>query len=253
MQLSVESHRAVGQMFKTVGADPENEVMIFTGTGNEFMMRVDPAGFEIEANDLEYWAYEHAYKDGRINSTALIQDLEIPTIGIMNGSGFHAELVLMCDITLCADDAVIFDPHFRMGSVPADGIHSCMQELLGTKRAAYALYTGQAISAREALEYGLVNEVLPRERLLERAREIADVIMAQPRTIRRLAAQIVRRPWKQRLTDNLDGGFGIQMFGHLAKRKAIHSADSGKKILDELGIPVPPEHPYAQSGGESDH
>jgi hypothetical protein len=46
--------------------------------------------------------------------------------------------------------------------------------------------------------------------------------MSQPRTTRRLTTQIVRRPWKQRITNDLDGGFGIQMFGHLAKRRAIH-------------------------------
>ena len=55
-----------------------------------------------------------------------------------------------------SDDAVIFDLHFPLGAVPGDGIHSCFQELLGTKRAAYALLTGELIDARKALEYGMV-------------------------------------------------------------------------------------------------
>ena len=66
IQLSVENHRSVGQMLKTVGADPENEIMIFTGSGDEFMMDADPEGFKLEAEDPPYWAYEYAYKDGRI-------------------------------------------------------------------------------------------------------------------------------------------------------------------------------------------
>ena len=45
----------------------------------------------------------------------------------------------------------------------------------------------------------------------------------QPRTTRRLTTQIIRRPWRQRVSDDLDGGFGIQMFGHLAKQKAMHT------------------------------
>ena len=49
IQLSVENHRSVGQMLKTVGADPENEIMIFTGSGDEFMMDADPEGFKLEA------------------------------------------------------------------------------------------------------------------------------------------------------------------------------------------------------------
>jgi enoyl-CoA hydratase/carnithine racemase len=223
IQLSVENHRSVGQLFKTIGADPENEVMIFTGSGNEFMMDADPQGFKLEEEDLQYWAYEYAYKDGRTNVSSLVNDLEIPTIGVLNGPGFHTEICLMCDITIAAEDAIIFDLHYDIGSVPGDGIHSCFLELLGVKRGAYALLTGQAIDAKKALEYGLINEIVPRDQLLSRAYQLADHIMTQPRTTRRLTTQIVRRPWKQRIANDLDGGFGIQMFAHLAKKKAVHS------------------------------
>lgn len=226
IQLSVQNHRALGQMLKVVGADPDNEVLILTGSGEEFMMDADPEGFALEEDDMQHWAYEYAYKDGRINVSALVNDLEIPTIGILNGSGFHSEIVLMCDLTLAADDATLFDLHYDIGSVPADGIHSAFQELLGTKRAAYALLTGQAITAQQALAWGMVNEVLPRDQLIDRAYVLADHIMSQPRTTRRLTTQIVRRPWRRRITDDLDGGFGIQMFGHVAKQRAIHSQDT---------------------------
>lgn len=232
IQLSVENHRSLGQMLKTVGADPDNEILILTGSGDEFMMDSDEDGFALEEEDLEYWAYEYAYKDGRINVSSLVNDLEIPTIGLLNGPGFHTEIVLMCDITLMAEEATIFDLHYDIGSVPADGIHNCFQELLGTKRAAYALLTGEAIDAQTALDYGMVNEVHPRDKLIERAYVIADHIMTQPRTTRRLATQIVRRPWKQRVVNDLDGGFGIQMFGHLAKRKSIHGKQSIAEVVD---------------------
>lgn len=222
MQLSVEGHKALGQMFKTVGADPENELLIFSGTGDDFMMTLDPEGFALEKQDLQHWAYEYAYKDGRINVSSLINDLEIPTIGVLNGPGFHSEICLMCDIAICAEDAIIFDPHYGTGAVPGDGIHSCFQELLGVRRAAYALLTGQAIDAKTALEYGMVNEVLPKDKLISRAWTLADHIMSQQRVTRRLTTQIVRRPWRRRITDDLDGGFGIQMFGQLAKNAAFH-------------------------------
>jgi enoyl-CoA hydratase/carnithine racemase len=223
VQLSVQNHRALGQFLKTVGADPENELLILTGTGDDWMMGSDPKGFEIEEKDLEYWAYEYAYKDGRINVSSLINDLEIPTIGIFNGDGYHSEVLLMCDLTLMAEDAHIYDLHYGISSVPGDGIHNAFQELLGVKRAAYALLTGESFDATTALEYGMVNEILPADQLLARAYVIADHIMGQPRTVRRLTTQIVRRPWKKRILDDLDGGFGIQMFGHLSKGQAVHS------------------------------
>ena len=230
--LSVEDHRALGQMLKTVGADPQNEILILGGTGDEFMMESDEDGFALEDEDLSYWAYEYAYKDGRINVSALVNDLEIPTIGVLNGPGFHTEICLMCDLTIAAADAVIFDLHYDIGSVPGDGIHSCFQELLGVKRAAYALLTGEAIDAQKALEYGMINEAVPREQLIGRAFELADHIMTQPRTIRRLTTQIVRRPWRQRITDNLDGGFGIQMFGHVAQKASVHGESYIKGTVD---------------------
>src|ERR1700686_1808851 len=58
VQLSVENHRALGQLFKTIGADPENELMIFSGSGGDFMMQADPDGFKLEQEDLQHWAYE---------------------------------------------------------------------------------------------------------------------------------------------------------------------------------------------------
>ena len=232
IQLSVQNHRSLGQMLKMVGADPQNEVLILAGSGDEFMMGSDPEGFALEEVDMPYWAYEYAYKDGRINVSSLVNDLEIPTIGLLNGPGFHSEIVLMCDITIAADGATIFDLHYDIGSVPADGIHNAFQELLGVKRAAYALLTGEAITAAQALEWGMVNEVVPRDQLVKRAHAIADHIMSQPRTTRRLTTQIVRRPWKQRIVNDLDGGFGIQMFGHLAKKRSIHGEEHIRSTVD---------------------
>jgi len=149
----------------------------------------------------------------------------------MNGPGFHSEMCLMCDITICSEDAVIFDPHFKAGCVPGDGIHCAFQELLGVKRAAYALLTGQPIDAQKALELGLVNEVVPREKLIERAKELADIIMQQARPTRRMTTQIIRRPWRQRITNDLDGGFAMQMFANLSKDRGIHGRGGVDKVV----------------------
>ena len=78
---------------------------------------------------------------------------------------------------------------------------------MGLKRAAYYLYTSEKINAQMAKEMGLVNEVLPLDRLLPRAREIAEKIMQKPRAIRRLTSAVLRRQWKRRLVQDL--GFHI--------------------------------------------
>jgi enoyl-CoA hydratase/carnithine racemase len=119
--------------------------------------------------------------------------------------------------------------YYEIGSVPGDGNHSCFLELLGVKRGAYALLTGQAINAKTALEDGMVNDVVPRDKLLDRAWQLTDHVMTQPRIARCITTQIVSRSWKKRITDDLDGGFGMQMFAHLARKKSIH----GRKHIDE--------------------
>jgi hypothetical protein len=79
-----------------------------------------------------------------------------------------------------------------------------------------------SIGAARRTTARLVNEVMPRAKLLERAWKIADHIMTQQRTTRRMTTQIVRRPWRRQITDSLDSGFAMQMFAHLAKKTAAH-------------------------------
>jgi enoyl-CoA hydratase/carnithine racemase len=214
---SMELHRAIGQMWRTVGADPSVELVIFMGTGDSWICDFEAESWEPEKTEPEYTRYEHMFFDGRRMLIGMIQDVEVPTIGILSGSGGHTELALMCDICIMADDAKISDPHFFYDIVPGDGIHSCFFELLGTRRAAYALLTSQMMDAKTCLEFGLVNEIVPRDKMVNRAYEIADFIMKRHRTVRRLTSQIVRRPWKQRLADDLDMTFGTEMFGDFCK------------------------------------
>jgi len=61
--------------------------------------------------------------------------------------------------------------------------------------------------------------------LMDRALEIADHIMTQPRVVRRMSTQVVRRPWKQRLANDLEVGWGMQMFAHVAKEQIVHERE----------------------------
>jgi enoyl-CoA hydratase/carnithine racemase len=77
-----------------------------------------------------------------------------------------------------------------------------LQELVGTKRAAYTLYMNKQINAGDALKLGLVNEVMPKIDLYGRAQEIAKNIMKQPKPARRLTHANIQRPWKRRLVED---------------------------------------------------
>ncbi|QAT44003.1 enoyl-CoA hydratase/isomerase family protein [Aminipila luticellarii] len=220
---SMELHDAIGKMWRLLGTDRETECIIFTGTGDNWISVFEDESWAPERTDPAGTRYDHMFIDGRRMLISMIQDVEVPTIGALVGRGGHAELALMCDICIMAEDSVISDPHYVYGIVPGDGIHSCLLELMGTRRAVYAMFMNEMMDAETCLKYGLVSEVVPREKLIDRAYEIADVIMAQNRTIRRLTTQVVRRPWKQRIVDDLDMTFGTEMFGDFCNTKMYHS------------------------------
>ena len=95
-------------------------------------------------------------------------NIEVPMIAVVNGPAKrHADLALMCDIVLAADDATFEDTaHFQNGGiVPGDGINVVYTMLMGLNRARYFLLTGQVLHAVEAKEMGLVNEIMPQEKL----------------------------------------------------------------------------------------
>lgn len=211
---SSDVHNAWPRLWVDIGSDPDNEVLILTGTGDKWIAGFNSshAGGGGAANALQTMPtdafYDHLVHDATKLVESFIFNIEIPTISCINGPGMHTEFPLMCDITLCAEHTILSDPHFKFGVVPGDGQGLTFQELMGLKRSAWYLYTSDDITAEQARDMGLVNEVLPLDRLLPRAREIAAMIMERPRNVRRLTAAVVRRQWKRRLTQDL--GFHIQ-------------------------------------------
>ncbi len=202
---------AWGQALSDIGRDPENEVLILTGTGSHWIAKVDPRSF---AQPLSAWPADELYEqylDGVRLLERLVFDIQIPTIAAINGPGPRLEMALLCDITLCSEDVVIADGNFMAGSVPGDGMFLVLRELLGGKRAAHIVYTGEQLDAQSALELGVVSEVLSREQLIPRAREIAERIMTKPRTSRRLTHAVIQRAWQQRIVDELRSSYAQQL------------------------------------------
>jgi enoyl-CoA hydratase/carnithine racemase len=212
-------HNAWSQLWLTIGNDPDNEVLIFGGMGDKWIAGLDQEMSSRPLSDLppdEF--YDQIYSDATKLLEAFIFNIDIPTIACINGPGLHTEFALLCDITLCAEHAELFDPHFKFNLVPGDGQGLTFQELMGLKRAAYFLYTSDKIDAQTAKEMGLVNEVLPLERLIPRAQEIAEKIMQKPRSIRRLTSAVLRRQWKRRLVQDLGFHVSHELLGmHLTK------------------------------------
>jgi enoyl-CoA hydratase/carnithine racemase len=217
---SLELHRALSQMFQAVGQDPENEVMILSGTGKSWINSRDLESYRsVEKPNYDMW-----YLDSAKLIENLLWSVDIPAIAAINGPGFHTEFGLICDLTIASDDAVFYEPHFSIGVAPGDGQFLVYQQLLGVKRANHAMYLrNEGINAAQALEWGMIGEVLPREELLPRAREMAGRLMKQPRTVRRLTTQIARRPWRRAFQADFGMHLTHELFGvHESPRSLSH-------------------------------
>jgi enoyl-CoA hydratase/carnithine racemase len=228
---SMEMHDAIGKMWRMLGTDRDTELIIFTGTDDVWVTDFEKESWLAETLDPAGTRYEHMFIDGRRMLIAQIHDVEVPTLGVLSGSGGHSELALMCDFAIAADDLKILDPHVLVGNVPGDGIHSCFMRLMPPRQAAWYLMTGDIMTSEQLLQFGLVSEIVPREKLMDRAYEIADLLMKQPRVMRRLSTQIIRRPWKQQIVDDLDMAFGTEMFGMFSDQQAHSFMPSMNELL----------------------
>jgi enoyl-CoA hydratase/carnithine racemase len=230
-------HRGIHQLTTDVSQDVETEVFILGGTGDAWISHVHPSSSE-DGEDKKWMSYEHLYYDGTNLCEGLVNDLEVPTIGVINGPGFHTEMALFCDITLMSEDAVIVDPHTMAGLVPGDGIQIAFRMAMGYKRANYAMLTCEKIDAEKALAYGMVSEILPKDKIYDRARELGEMLAKQNRIVRRITTQVLRAPLKVAIAQELRNAFGSEMHAYLATQ-ATHEPEESKKVMKAAGLKQP--------------
>jgi enoyl-CoA hydratase/carnithine racemase len=195
------AHEEFVDLFHAIGSDPDNRVVILTGTGLAFMESISPEGFDFFTPQ----GYDKIYREGK-KVLMNILDIEVPLIAAVNGPvRLHSEYILLSDIVLATPSTVFQDkPHFEFGIVPGDGVHLLWQEVIGTVRGRYFILTRQELDAQTAKEWGAVNEIVPAEKLLARAREIAEGLAKLPP----LTTRYTRIALTQKLRRIIDEGVG---------------------------------------------
>ena len=223
LQWNLDAQVELASAFGEVGGDRENRVIILTGTGNEFTgPRLDPDAPFFHGEELSPGGVYHVFRNARRLVNAML-DVEVPMIAAVNGPAKrHADLALMCDIVIAADDSSFEDTaHFHNGGiVPGDGINVVYTMLLGLNRARYLMLTGQVLSAPEAKELGLVAEIMPREELLPRAWALAEQLAKKPDMLLRYARAVLTHPLRKALDDGLQYYLAMETLSTVNKRDA---------------------------------
>jgi enoyl-CoA hydratase/carnithine racemase len=207
------AHDELAYCFGDIACDPDNKVVVLTGAGDSFCSEIDFTSFSLStATD-----WSHIIFEGQRLLTNLL-GIEVPVIAAINGPAtVHPEIPVLSDITIASDTTVFQDsPHFPSGIVPGDGAHVTWTHVLGPQRGRYFLLTGQELDAAKALEYGVVNEVLPSAEVLPRARELAAVIAAKPPLARRYARVMLTRELKRLMHEQLSLGLAHEALGALS-------------------------------------
>jgi enoyl-CoA hydratase/carnithine racemase len=198
------THEQFVDLFHAIGSDCENRVVILTGCGEAFMESISPEGFDF----FSPAGYDKIYREGK-KILMNILDIEVPLIAAVNGPvRLHSEYILLADIVLATPSTVFQDkPHFEFGIVPGDGVNLLWPEVIGSVRGRYFLLMRQELTAETAAEWGAVNEIVPADKLLARAREIAEGLAQLPP----LTTRYTRIALTQKLRRLVDEGIGYSL------------------------------------------
>ena len=201
--------RRMGEIFAGFRDDPGLRVAIVTGAGERFFS----AGWDLkgaaegEPPDTDYGA-------GGFGGLQELPRLDKPVIAAVNGMavGGGLELAISCDLILAAEHARFALPEINVG-VLADAASIKLPRRIPFHVAMDLLLTGRWMEAEEAARWGLVNEALPAARLMDRAREVADLLAAGPPLVFAAIKETIR------------------MTGHLAVGEAF-------RLMHGKGIPA---------------
>ncbi|MBQ03128.1 hypothetical protein CL673_00210 [Candidatus Bathyarchaeota archaeon] len=159
------------QILKAIKDDSDIKVAIFSGTGekafcagadlHEFLTAPSPIVAREVRRERDVWE--------------LFLSVTKPMLAVLHGFvlGSGLEIALCCDIRIASRDAQFGLPETTLGIIPAAGGTQTLSRLIGKANAMEMIFTGRLIGAEEALKLGLVNQAVPRQRLLPVSEELA--------------------------------------------------------------------------------
>lgn len=202
--LNLEMHQELADLLSHLRKDPELRSIILTGEGEAFCAGGDLHRFRDEAQ-------RHGRRGGARdlfsnNLSRAFLAMEIPIIAAINGTavGGGFTIALTCDMRIASENARFGAVFARVGLSPEYGSSFLLPRIVGLTKATELILTARIFDAQEALDIGLVSEVVPGDRLMERALELAQRIASLPPLAVRMAKRTIRHGLECTLSQALD-------------------------------------------------
>jgi enoyl-CoA hydratase/carnithine racemase len=172
-------HTALAAVWDRLAADEAVRAVVLTGRGRAFSAGGD---FHVMTRVQRDEAFrEQNIAEARRIITGMVR-CPVPVIAAVNGPavGLGCSLALLSDMVVMADGAYLADPHVQVGLVAGDGGALVLPLLVGLARAKELLFLGERVSAEQAVRLGLANRVVPADKLLGEAMDLAGRLAALP-------------------------------------------------------------------------
>lgn len=201
-----------------VNADPDVRAVVLTGAGTAFSAGGNVKDM-VERNGMfggSPYELRDGYRRGIQRIPRALYHCEVPVIAAVNGPavGAGCDLAVMCDLRVASTRAFFAESFVQLGIIPGDGGAWLLTKAIGPARAAEMALTGDRVTAEQALEWGLVNQVAEPDDLLDAARALAGRVAKNPPHSVRMAKKLLRESQHQSLESLLELSAAMQALAH---------------------------------------
>lgn len=231
--IDLATSRLMGEIFRTFRDDPDLRVAILGAAGDKFFS----AGWDLKAA-ADGDAVDGDYGVGGFGGLQELPHMNKPVICAVNGicCGGGLEMALACDIILASDQATFALPEIRSGTV-ADAASVKLPKRIPYHIAMEMLLTGRWIDAEEAARWGLINQVHSPDQLMDKAREMAELLASGPPLVYAAIKEVVRNAEDMKFQDALNKITKSQ-FATVEKLYTSEDQLEGAKAFAEKREPV---------------
>jgi len=228
--ISAELREALSAAIETAVAEDAVRVIVIAGAGRAFC-----AGYDLaEATPDSAWGWREVLARD-VEATMAIWRCPKPVIAQVHGYALAGglELAMACDLIVAAEDAQLGEPEIRFGSAP---VTLLMPYLIGQKATRELLMTGDLIDGREAHRIGLVNRVVPADRLVAEVDALADRLARVPPDVMAPTKLMLNRAMEAAgFLEAVAAGLDLQSFVNMSETArefdAVVRRDGLKKAL----------------------